>query len=168
VTARPYVLALLAATVLSVVVAWNSSLSLLAVAGSAVLAASLVRKSVNLALLAGCFLYLPLAVALSLALNLVALSYIASGLFIVVMTELATFQYELSAMLESPTGVDSEAASLASEVSRAHAKKLSLYLGLAVLVVAVSAGMAEATIYASELIAAAILLVLLVLVYATR
>ena len=167
-TARPYVLALPVMTAASVVVAWNSSLSLLAVAGAIILVGGLVRKSVNLALFAGCLLYLPIAVALSMAVHLVALSYLVSGLLIVVMTEMATFQFELSELLESPTGIDSEAASLVSSLSIAHTRKLSLYAGLAIVVVAASAGLAWGTVFAPELIAAAILLTLLVLVYASR
>jgi hypothetical protein len=118
-------------------------------------------------LLAGLFLYPPLAVALTRVLP-AAWSFLASGLFVIVVCERMTFEYEVSAVLESPTGVDAEVRSRVSEVSRAHARKISMYVGLAALVIAGSAAASAFTVYAPELIVAAMLLILVILVYATR
>ena len=86
----------------------------------------------------------------------------------IVVCERMTFEYEVSAVLVSPKGIDAETRSLASEVSRAHARKMSLYVALAALVIAGSAVASAFTVYASELIAAGMLLVLAIFVYATR
>jgi len=58
--------------------------------------------------------------------------------------------------------------SLVSEFSRAHVRRMFLYVTLAALVIAGSAAISAFTVYASELVAAAMLLMLVVIVYATR
>jgi hypothetical protein len=87
---------------------------------------------------------------------------------VIVICERMTFEYDVSTVLGSPTGIDAEARSLVSEVSRAHTRKMSLYVALAALVIAGSATTSTFTAYAWVLVAAAMLLVLVVLVYATR
>lgn len=164
---KPYAMILLLAAGAAAVASWGILASLLAASCAASLMAGLTWKRVMPTLLAGCLLYPVLAVALARVLP-PAWSVFASGLFVIVVCERLTFEYELSVVLESPTGIDEEARSRASEISRAHARRMSLYIVLAVLVIAGSAAASAFTVYASELIAAAMLLMLTVLVYATR
>ena len=166
-SARPYAMILLLAALAAAVVSWSSLASAMVVACAISLLVGLVWKRPMPTLLAGLFLYPPLAVALTRVLP-AAWSFLASGLFVIVVCERMTFEYEVSAVLESPTGVDAEVRSRVSEVSRAHARKISMYVGLAALVIAGSAAASAFTVYAPELIVAAMLLILVILVYATR
>lgn len=166
-SARPYALILLLAAAASSVVSWNFLTSALAGACAASLLAGLAWKKAMPTLLAGCLVYPVLGVTLARVLP-VAWSFLASGLFLIVVCERITFEYEVSEVLESPTGVDAEARSRASEVSKSHARKMAQFVALAALVMAGSAIVSAFSIYASVLVAAAILLVLVVLVYATR
>ena len=166
-SARPFAIILLLAAAAAAVASWNTLVSVLAAASTASLLAGTARKRVMPTLLAGLLLYPALAVALTRVLP-AAWSCFASGLFLIVVCERMTFEYEVSAVLECPTGVDAEARSLVSAVSRAHTKRMSIYVALAALVVAGSAAASAFTVYASELIVAAMLLMLVVLVYATR
>lgn len=166
-SARPYAMILLLAAVAAAVVLRSPLASVMVVACTASLLVGFVWKRPMPTLLAGLLLYPPLAVALTRVLP-IAWSFLASGLFVIVVCEKMTFEYEVSAVLESPTGVDAEARSRVSEVSRAHARKMSMYVALAALVIAGSAAISAFTVYAPELIVAAMLLMLVVLVYATR
>jgi hypothetical protein len=160
-------MALLLAAAAAAVVSWDRLVSVIVAACLALLLVGFVWKRVVPTLLAGLLLYPALAVALTRVLP-ATWSYLASGLFVIVVCERMTFEYDLSAVLESPTGIDAEARSLASEVSRAHTRKISLYVALAALVIAGSAMVSAFTLYASVPIAAAMLLILVILVYATR
>jgi|GEM_PF-564785 len=164
-SARPFAVILLLAAAAAAVISWNPLASVMVGACAASLVAGFVWKKVLPTLIAGLLLYPPLAMALTTALP-PSWSCLASGLFVIVVCERMTFEYEVSAVLVSPTGIDAETRSLASEVSRAHAKKMSLYVVLAAMVIAGSAVASAFTVYASELIAAAMLLVLAVFVYA--
>jgi len=166
-SARPFAVTMLLAAAAAAVISWNSLGSVMVGACAASLVAGFVWKRVLPTLLAGLLLYPPLAMALTSLLP-PAWSCLASGLFVIVVCERMTFEYEASAMLGSPTGIDAEARSLVSEVSRAHTRKVFLYIALAALVIAGSAAATAFTVYASELIAAAMLLVLAIFVYATR
>lgn len=166
-SARPYAVTMLLAAAAAAVVSWNPLASVMAGACAAFLVAGVVWKRVLPTLLAGVLLYPPLAMALTRLLP-PAWSCLASGLFVIVDCERITFEYETSAMLGSPTGIDTEARSLVSEVSRAHTRKVFQYVALAALVIAGSVAASAFTVYASELIAAAMLLVLAIFVYATR
>lgn len=166
-SARPYTIILLIAAAASAVASWDLLASVLAAACAASLVAGFVWKRVLPTLLAGLLLYPPLAVALTRVLP-AAWSYLASGLFVIVVCERMTFEYDVSKALESPTGIDAEARSRVSEVSRAHTRKMFLYVALAALVIAGSAATSAYTLYAPELIAAGMLLMLAVLFYATR
>ena len=137
-SARPFALALLLAAAAAAVVSWNSLASLLVAACAASLVAGFIRKRVLPTLLAGLLLYPALAMALTTLLP-AAWSYLLSGLFVIVICESMTFEYDVSAVLESPTGIDAETRSLLSEVSRAHTRRTSLYVALAALVMAGSA-----------------------------
>jgi hypothetical protein len=148
-------------------VSWNTLASVMVVACAASLLVGFMWKRPMPTLLAGLLLYPPLAAALTTVFP-ATWSYLASGLFVIVICERMTFEYEVSAVLGSPNGIDAEARSLASEVSRAHAKRVFLYVALAALVIAGSAVASAFTVYASVLIAVAMLLMLVILVYATR
>jgi hypothetical protein len=117
--------------------------------------------------LAGWLLYLPLAVALTTILP-VSWSYLLSGLFVIVSSERLVFEYEASVVLESRTGVDAEAKSLVSELSRAHGKRIFAYIGVAAVVMITSSAISGMTYYASELIAATLFVVLIIVLYVTR
>ena len=164
---RPYAFVLLFAAATAAVVSWNSLTSTLVAACTACLLVGFVWRRILPTLLAGVLLYPALALAMTAALP-AAWSCLASGLFVIVVCERMTFEYEASEVLGSSTGVDAEARSLVSEVSRAHARKLALYVTLASLVIAGSALVSRFTVYASVLVAAAMLLMLAVLAYATR
>ena len=166
-SARPFAMIFLLAAAAAAVVSWDLLASVTVVACAASLLVGLASKRPVPTLLAGLLLYPVLAVALTTVLP-ATWSYLASGLFAIVVCERITFEYEVSTVLGSPTGIDAEARSLVSEVSRAHTRKMSLYVALAASVIAISAATSAFTVYASELIAAAILLMLVVLVYATR
>jgi hypothetical protein len=120
-----------------------------------------------LTVLAGWLLYLPLAAVLARALP-PSWSYLLSGLLVMVVSESLAFQREASATLESSAGVDSEALLLTSNLSRTHTRKMAAYVALTATVMVVSAAASTLTAYASELVAATILLMLAVTVYANR
>jgi hypothetical protein len=166
-SARPLAAILVLVATAAAVAAWNPVASVMVAACAIFLLVGLAWKRVLPTLLAGCLLYPVLAVALTRGL-LATWSFLASGLFVIVVCERMTFEYELSTVLESPTGIDAEARSRALEVSRAHMRKISLYVALAAFVIAGSVVVSTFTVYASELIAATMLLMLVVLVYATR
>jgi len=166
-SAKPFAMIMLLAAAAAAAVSWNPLASLLVAACLGSLLAGFVWKKVLPTLLSGCLLYPALAMALTRLLP-ATWSYLASGLFIIVICEMVTFEYAMSSVVGAPTGIDAEAKSSASEVSRAHTKKISLYVALAALVIAGSAVASGFTVYASELIAAAMLLMLVILVYATR
>ncbi len=166
-SARPYAIVLLLAAAAAAVVSWNPLASVLVTGCAALLVAGFVWKRVLPTLLSGLLVYPALAVALTRILP-ATWSYLASGLFVIVICERMTFEYEVSAVLGSPTGIDAGARSLVSEVSRAHTRKLALYVALAALVIAGSILVSAFTVYASELIAAAMLLMLVIYFYATR
>jgi hypothetical protein len=166
-SARPYAIIFLLAAAAAAVLSWNPLASAMVAACAAFLLAGFVWKKVLPTLLAGLLLYPVLAAALSYILPL-TWSYLASGLFAIVVCERMAFEYDVSAVLGSPTGIDAEARSLVSEVSRAHTRKMSIYVALAVLVIVGSAVASAFTVYASELIAAAMLLMFVIVVYAAR
>jgi hypothetical protein len=166
-SARPFAIILLLAAAVAAVVSWNPLASLLVAAGAAFLVAGFAWKRVMPTLLSGLLLYPALAMALTRVLP-ATWSYLASGLFVIVICERTTFEYEVSTVLGSPTGIDVEARSLAFEVSKAHARKVYLYVALATLVIAASAVASTFTVYAPELIAAAMLLMVAIFVYGTR
>lgn len=166
-SARPLAVVLILIATAAAVAAWNPVASLMVGACAISLLAGLAWKRVLPTLLAGCLLYPVLAVALTRVLA-PTWSFLASGLFVIVVCERMTFEYELSIVLESPTGIDAEARSRGLEVSRAHMRKTFLYVALAALVIAGSWVASAFTVYASELIVTTMLLMLVVLVYATR
>lgn len=166
-SARSLTVVLVLVASAAAVVVWNPLASILVAVCAISLLVGLAWKMVLPTLLAGCLLYPVLAVALTGVFS-ATWSFLASGLFVIVVCERMTFEYELSTVLESPTGIDAEARSQALEVSRAHIRKISLYVALAALVIAGSWTVSAFTVYASELIAATMLLMLVVLVYATR
>ena len=166
-SARPYAITLLFAAAASAVVSWNS-LSSMAVAMCAVcLVGGFVWRRIWPTLLSGLLLYPALAVALNTILP-TTLGYLASALFVIVVCERLTFEYDVTAVLGSLTGIDAEARTLVSEISRKHAKRLLIFAAFATVVIAGSAVAASITVYASELIAAGLLLFIVVFVYATR
>ncbi len=124
-SARPFAIVLLLVAVASAVVSWNRLASVMVGACAACLVAGLVWKRVTPTLLAGLLLYPVLAVALTAVLPVIW-SFLASGLFVIAICERMTFEYEVSTVLESPTGVDAETRLRVSEVSRAHARRISL------------------------------------------
>ena len=164
-SAKPFAMILLLAA--AAVVSWSKLASVVVVACAVSLLVGFMWKKPLPTLLAGLLLYSPLAEALATVFP-VTWSYLASGLFVIVICERMTFEYDVSAVLGSPSGIDAEARSLASEVSRAHARRVLLYVALVALVIAGSAVVSAFTAYASVLITAAMLLMLVVLVYATR
>jgi hypothetical protein len=166
-SARPFAITLLGTSAVAAVVSWNFLASLVVAACGTSLVVGFVWKRVLPTLIAGLLLYPVLAVALTTVLP-ATWSYLASGLFVIVLCERLTFEYDASRVLESPTGIDAETRSLVSQVSRAHTKKMFTYIALAALVVAGSAVASTYTVRASELIAAAMLLFLVVLIYAIR
>ncbi|MGP8124388.1 MAG: hypothetical protein ACLQEQ_00750 [Nitrososphaerales archaeon] len=164
---RPYAIVLLLVAAAAAVVSWNPLTSVLVAGCAALLVVGFVWKRILPTLLAGLMAYPALAFALTSILP-AAWSYLASGLFAIVVCERLTFEYEVSAVLGSRTGIDAEARSLVSEVSRAHTRKMAVYVALAGLVIAASILASAFTVYASELIAAAMLLMLAIYFYATR
>ena len=166
-SARPFAIALLLSAAASAVVLWDALAAVLAAGCAVSLLVGLTWRRTMPTIFAGCLLYAPLAVALTSILP-GTWGYLASGLFIIVISERMTFEYDVSAVLESPTGVDARVRSLVSDVSRAHARKLLTYAALATIVIAASAFASYFTVYASELVAASVLLMLVVLVYKGR
>jgi hypothetical protein len=153
--------------VLSIVLLWN----LLVIAFVGICMAALLIgyrwRRTYLTATGGWLLYLPLAGALSAYLPAL-LCYLGSGLFVIVVSEGLVFEYEVSEVLEAPAGVDSEAALLASDVRCAHNRKLLAYCSLAAALMAASYAASGVTYYSSYLMAAAMLLVLVIAMYATR
>jgi hypothetical protein len=166
-SAKPYATILLLSAVGAAVFAGNPLGSAMVAACVALLLAGYVWKKTMPTLLSGLLLYPVLAVALAGVLP-VTWSFLASGLFVIVICERMTFEYEVSTVLESPTGIDAEARLRTSAVSKAHTRKMSMYVALAALVIACSTAVSVFTVYASELTVAAMLLMLALLVYATR
>jgi len=164
---RPYAAILLVASAASAVVAWNVLATLVIGASTAALLVGLRWRRVGPTLAAGWLLYLPMAVALARFFP-AAWSYLAAGLFAVVVPERMAFEYDVSEALESPTGVDAEAKSSAVRLSKAHGRAVSIYASLALGVMVVSSLVAGLASYASVLITATVLLILAVLIYATR
>lgn len=164
---RPLAVLLLCTAASAAVVLWNPLATVMVSACIAALLVGFRWKRVMPTLLAGWLLYLPLAVALTEFFP-ASWSYLASGLFVIVVSESLIFQYEASVVLESPTGVDAEARILLSDLSRAHGRKVSEYAALAVTVMVASFVISGLTHYASELIAATMLLMLIIVIYATR
>ncbi len=166
-TARPYALAAFAAGAASLVVLWNPVAALEVTAGGAGLLVALRRGSGLTATAASWALYLPVAFALGEAVPPVW-NYLAAALFVIVLSEMMSFELEFSAAVYSSQGVDEEAAGLARAAGAAHAKELVMYLALVAPVVALSAALSGVTQYASDLFAGAILLFLVLVVYARR
>ena len=164
---RPYAAVILTASAASAFILWSAMAATFIGMSIAVLLIGLQWKRVGPTLVAGWLLYLPMAVALTRFFP-ASWSYLASGLFAVVIPEKLTFEYEASAVLESPTGVDAETRSHISKLSRAHWRSLSIYASLALVVMTIAAVASNLTSYASELITAAMLLIIIVAVYATR
>jgi len=164
---RPYAVILLAAAAGSAVAVWNPLATIIIGGSIAALLVGLQWRRVVPTLAAGWLLYLPMAVALIRILP-VSLSYLAAGLFAVVVPERLVFEYDVSAVLGSRVGVDVEAKSHVSRLSKAHWRSLSIYTSLALIVMTVAAIASNLTSYASELITAAILLVIIIAIYATR
>lgn len=164
---RPYAAVLLIAAAASAVVAWNPLATIIVGGSTAALLVGLQWKRVVPTLAAGWLLYLPMAVALTRFFP-ASWSYLASGLFAVVIPEKLVFEYEVSAVLGSPTGVDSETRSYISKLSAAHMREMSVYAVLVLGVMAVASLASGLTYYASELITAAVLLILVIVIYATR
>lgn len=166
-SARPFALILILTAAAAAVVSWNPLASIMVAACLAFFLVGYVQKRPLPTLFAGLLLYPPLAWALTTAFP-ATWSYLASGLFAIVICEKMTFEYEVSTVLGSLTGIDSETRSLATEVSKEHTKKVSLYVALVALVIAGSAATSAFTSYASVLTASAMLLMLSILIYATR
>jgi hypothetical protein len=166
-SAKPLEMVLLVAAAAAVAVLRDSLVATLVGVGVALLLVGFVWRRVLPTLLAGLLLYPAFALALADVVPL-AWSCLGSGLLVIVLCERITFEYEMSGALEAPTGVDSEASALASGLSKAHARRLSAYAALAALVIVGAAVASAFTLYASELIAAAMLLMVLVLYYSTR
>jgi hypothetical protein len=164
---RPYAALLLVAAAASAVVAWNPLATLVVGGSTLALLVGLQWKRVGPTLGAGWLLYLPMAVTLTRVMP-PSWSYLAAGLFAVVVPERLTFEYEVSEVLRSPTGVDSEVRSRISRLSKAHWMETVKYAALALAVMAIASVASYLTSYASELITAAVLLVFLIVIYATR
>jgi hypothetical protein len=125
------------------------------------------RKGTLPTFMSGWLIYLPLGVALS-GYFPPFWSYLGSGLFATAVPEKLSFEYDASAVLGSPTGVDAEVRSRLSALSSAHRNRMLKYAALSVGLMGVAAVVSGATSYASELIAATALLILLTALYATR
>jgi hypothetical protein len=164
---RPYAALLLVGEAASAAVVWNSLATIIVGGSTVALLAGLQWKRVVPTMMAGWLLYLPMAVALTQFFP-ASLSYLASGLFAVVVPERLAFEYDVSAALGSPSGVDAEARSRVSKLSKAHWRRMSVYAALALSVIAVASVVSGLTSYASELIMATILLILVIMVYSTR
>jgi hypothetical protein len=149
------------------VLLWNPFATIIVGAFTAALLIGFRWRRALPTILAGWLLYPPLAVALTAYLPALW-SYLGSGLFVIVTSERLAFDYDASQVLEAPTGIDSEARSLLSEVARAHRRRLSTYAALAVAVMVASYAGSGLTHYASELIAATLLLLLIIVIYTTR
>jgi hypothetical protein len=164
---RALAVLLLCTGALAAVIIWNPLATFMVGACTVALLVGFRWKRGLPTLAGGWLLYPPLAVALTKFIP-AFWSYLASGLFIIVVSERLIFEYEVSLVLESPVGVDAEARSLVSELSKAHAKKMSAYVALAVAVMAASAAVSDTTHYASELIAATLFLIIIIAIYVTR
>ena len=164
---KSFSIIVLLAALATAVVSWNPLVSFEVSACAASLVVGFVWRRVLPTLLAGLLLYPALAIALARVFP-VALSFLASGLFVIVACEKLTFEYDVSAVLGSQTGIDTETRSLASEVSKAHTKKILVYVALAAIIMVSSAVVSDLTVYAPELTAAAILLFLTIYIYVTR
>jgi hypothetical protein len=166
-SARPFALVLILASAATAVVSWNPLASTMVAACLVFFLVGYMWKRPLPTLLAGLLLYPPLAWALTTTIP-ATWSYLASGLFSIIICERMTFEYEVSAVLGSPTGIDAETKSLASELSKEHTKKVFLYVALAALVIAGSVATSAFTSYATVLTTAVMLLMLAILVYAKR
>ena len=164
---RPYAAILLVAAAVSAVTVWNAFATIIIGGSVAALLVGLQWKRTATTVAAGWLLYLPVAVALTRILPF-SWSYLAAGLFVVIVPERLVFEYDVSAVLGAPTGVDAEVKSNASKVSRSHWMAMSMYATLALAVMAIASLATGLTSYASELIAAAVLLIFVIVVYARR
>ncbi len=166
-SARPFVLALVAAAAASAVAAGSTTEAALAAACVASLLVGYFWRRVTPTMVAGVLLYPPMVAGLSRAVP-ATWGCLLSGLFIVAVCEMATFEYDLTAALASPTGVDSEARRLAVRLSRAHTARVAVFFGLAGGVVACSAVVSSYALYSPAVVGAAALLMTTMVIYATR
>ena len=166
-SARPYALLLLLSGAVSAAVLWYPLATGLVGAAAALLLAGFHWRRAMPTLVAGFLLYAPLALALAEALPALW-SYILSALYVIVVCERMTFEYELSEVLRSPTGIDVDSESKVAKASREHAKGLAYFVSLSGLVMAGAAAASYLTVLAPEFIAAGILLMLVLVVYSRR
>ena len=117
--------------------------------------------------LAGWFSYLPIAFAADQFVQGI-IPFMIAGLYVITISELIIFSRQTSFMLESSLGVDTQARSLLSQLSRVHMVRLAYFIALGVILTAVSYLASSLTTYASELIAVAILLLMAMVYYANR
>jgi hypothetical protein len=162
-----YAAALLFSGAASAVVLWNPYATLIVGTCDACILLGLEWKRALPILLSGWLLYLPLGAAISRALP-PALGYLGAGLFTIVMAESLAFDYEASLLLGSPKGVDAETRALATELGKTHTRKVAVYVGLSLCIMAAAWVVSGTTSYASELAAVAVLLMLTIVVYASR
>jgi hypothetical protein len=137
-------------------------------AGSVILLTLGYRFRGDLALVAsGWLLYLPLAAALAYALG-PFWSYLASGAYLVAVTERLSFDNQLSVVLEAPGGIDAEGKRLSDELSANHLRRV---MTVALLVIAIATLSAAASLVVSAvtvLVLASLMLFIVVGMYARR
>lgn len=166
-TARPYAVGLFLAGAASLMVLWDLSAAIEVLAGGMALLWGL-QKEDGLWTTAGAwFLYLPIGFALDAFIPGVW-SFIVAALAIIGVSEMMNFELVLSVVVYSAKGVDSETEALARSVSSAHLKDLGLYFVLVTPILVLSSFLSGVTQYAPEFFAGAVLLFLVLIVYARR
>ena len=166
-SARPYALALLAAGAASLAVLWDLPAALEVVVGATVLLYGVYKGDAVATTAAAWVLYLPVSYALGLLVPSVW-NFVLGGLIVVFVSEMMSFELEFLAPLGSAKGVDRQVEALAGEVRLSHAREMASFILLVIPVMVASAVLASVTQYASEFFAAAILLFLVLLIYARR
>jgi hypothetical protein len=115
----------------------------------------------------GWLLYLPLATIFTFAFG-PFWSYLASGVYLAVITERLSFENQVSVALEAPAGVDAEGKRLSGELSGRHLRRLATVFFFVVVMGCLSLAASVVSSAVTILIVASVMLIISVGMYATR
>jgi hypothetical protein len=115
----------------------------------------------------GWLLYLPLATVFGSAFG-PFWSYLASGVYLAIITERLSFENQLSVALEAPAGVDAEGKRLSGELSGHHLRRLATVVFFVIVIGCLSLAASVVFSAVTILILASVMLIIVVGMYATR
>jgi len=117
--------------------------------------------------LSGWISYLPLAFAAGEFVHGI-IPFMIAGLYVITISEMIAFSRQAAFMTESVVGVDAQTGSLLSQLSRVHTARIAYFLAIGLALIVVSYLASSLTTYASELVVAAILLLLAMVHFASK